>query len=249
MKDLVGLVAVRTSSTRLKNKAFRKINGREIINILIDRLLKTPYLDDFVICTTKNPKDDSIERLCLKRGIKCFRGDEKNILSRFINASKIAPSKYVARITGDNPLSDFKQMYNCFKFVLEKDLDYSKPEGIPYGTSIEIIKYSSLKDIYKKTLTPELSEYMTYFFELADFIKKEPYHVSSKIRMPDLRLTIDYEEDIEFINKLIRHFKRIPELEEIVTYCKQLDNYPKADFRLDYNKISKIKNSIKFKEK
>lgn len=247
MKDLVGLVAVRTSSKRLKNKAFRKIKGREILNILIDRLNETPYLDDFVICTTVNSLDDSIERLCLERGVKFFRGEEKNVLSRFINASKIIPSKYVARITGDNPLSDFKQMHNCYKFMLENNLDYSRPEGVPYGTAIEVIKFSSLEKIYSNTLTPELSEYMTYFFELADFVKKDLYHVSEKSRMPDLRLTIDYEEDIEFMNEIFKNFEKVPDLEEVVSYCKSLESYPRADFKIDYDKLSKIKSSIKFK--
>lgn len=248
MKNIVGLIAVRTDSSRLKNKAFRQIHGKAIIDILIDRLIETPYLDSFIICTTTNSLDNIIEQLCTKRGVRCFRGDEKDILLRFINASKMIPSYYVARITGDNPLSDFEQMHKCYHFSKENNLDYSRPSGVPLGTAVEVIKTSALKEMHEKALTPELSEYMTYFFELAPFIKSKLYEVEESVKMPDLRLTVDYEEDLVFLNQLIDHFNKIPSLKEIVTYCKTIKNYPNTEFHADNEKMKNIKNAIKFKE-
>jgi len=248
MKDIVGLVAVRSDSTRLPRKAFRKIQGKNLIDVLIDRLEDTDYLDDFIICTTTKQSDNAIEDLCKNRGVKYFRGSEKDVLSRFINASEIVPSKYVSRITGDNPLSDFEQMHKCYRFVVKNNLDYSRPDGVPCGTAIEVIRADALKQLKSMTLTPELTEYMTFFFEQAPFIKWDLYAVSDSVKMPDLRLTVDYEEDLNFINKILDDFEHFPTLEEIVSYCKKLDSYPNALEKFDFKKLDKIRESIKFKE-
>lgn len=229
MKEIIGLVAIRTESRRLKNKAFRRILGKPIIKILTERLKKTPYLEDFIICTTADKSDNVIEEFCRREKVKYFRGENENVLKRFVDASKILPSKYVVRITGDNPLTDFESMSDCYLHLKGKNADYSRPIGVPLGTAGEVIRTEKLYELLDRSLNPELSEYMTYFFELAPFIKSELYKIKEEIYMPDLRLTIDYESDLVFVEALIKHFNGIiPSLKEIVKYCRGLNNYPKV---------------------
>jgi spore coat polysaccharide biosynthesis protein SpsF len=246
MKDIIGLVAVRTQSTRLKNKAFCKISGKPILEILIDRLKETSYLNDFIICTTVLPADDTIEEFCRKSDVKCFRGENVNVLKRFVDASRSHPSNFVVRITGDNPLTDFITMHQCFALLKKTGADYSRPIGIPLGTASEVIKTDALYALYERSLTPELSEYMTYFFELAPFIQRELFQVGESIYMPDLRLTIDYEGDLISIENLVKQFNNtIPALDKIIAYFKQSKDYPK--FMEDSAKANEIKSKIKFK--
>lgn len=245
MKKIIGLVAVRTESTRLKNKAFSRILGKPIIEILIDRLKETPYLDDFIICTTELESDNDLEQFCKIKNVKCFRGESKNVLKRFVDASRLNPSNYIVRITGDNPLTDFESMHECFLYMESKGFDYSRPIGVPYGTAAEVIRTKSLYELLERSLTSDMSEYMTYFFELAPFIKSALYKVDKDIYLPELRLTIDYENDLLFVKKLIENFDgRVPPLKKIVEYCCSLDNYPKVYF--DKKKEDGIKKMIKF---
>jgi len=247
MKEIVGLVAVRTESTRLPNKAFRLLNDKPLLEVLIDRLTQTKYLDDFIICTTKNPSDDKIEAFCNKKQVKCYRGDVKNVLGRFIGASASVPSEYVVRITGDNPLSDFYNMHQCFEYLKLKRADYSRPEGVPLGTACEVIRTKALHELNDKSLAPDLSEYMTYFFELAPFIKDDLYQVEDQYNFPELRLTVDYEKDLLFIQEIVKHFNgKIPALSEIIAYCRSLSYYPKV--KSNPAMAEEIKNKIIFRE-
>ncbi|MFA6169594.1 MAG: hypothetical protein WCW67_02025 [Candidatus Margulisiibacteriota bacterium] len=244
-KEIVGLVAVRTASSRLKNKAFKLLSGKPIIEILVDRLKATPYLDGFVICTTALSGDDAIEEFCKKKGVICYRGDDKNVLGRFLGAMERMPSDYVVRITGDNPLSDFENMKLAFEYMKANNGDYSRPVGLPLGTACEVIKTSALRELSRRTLSHDLTEYMTYFFEMAPFIKNTLYEVKPEHRFPELRLTVDYESDLIFIQKIFDHFGRVPSLKEVVAYCKTLTEYPRVVN--DPVAAAEIKNQIKFK--
>ena len=53
-------IPVRLQSERLPKKALKKINGKPIIQYLIERLQKIRNIDNVVICTTNNSSDDEL---------------------------------------------------------------------------------------------------------------------------------------------------------------------------------------------
>jgi spore coat polysaccharide biosynthesis protein SpsF (cytidylyltransferase family) len=191
------------------------------------------------------PGDDAIEDFCKKKNVLCHRGEVKDVMGRFLGASEKMPSEYLVRITGDNPLTDFENMKLSFEYMKENNGDYSRPVGLPLGTACEIIRTDSLKELYQRTVSHDLTEYMTWFFEMAPFIKKTLYAVEEKYRLPDLRLTVDYESDLKFIDSIFRYFNgEIVSLDRIVSYCKTLKNYPKVVD--DVELMTKIRKKIKF---
>lgn len=245
MKEIIGLIAVRMDSTRLPGKAFKMLNGKPLIEVLIERLNQTPHLDDFVVCTTKKSSDDIIEQFCLECNINVYRGAGDNVLGRFVEASATIPSEYVVRITGDNPLTDFESMNESFEYLKEHKGDYSRPIGVPGGAACEIIRTKALLEVNARTLSAELSEYMTFFFEIAPFVKKSLFKVGEDSFLPDLRLTVDYEKDLLFLNELLSHFAgRYPSLSEIIRYCRVSGDYPR--YCNDNKTVSKIREKIRF---
>lgn len=228
MAEIIGLVAVRMASKRLPRKAFRTIGGRPILQILVDRL-ESSGLDDFIVCTTTAVEDNEIELWCVERGVKCFRGETEDVLKRFVRCVSKHPAEYIVRITGDNPFTDFRSMQDMFIRMKHVRADYARQAGVPLGAACEIVRSSVLEELHRRSRTPELSEYMTYFFELAPFVQKLYFEVPEHVRMPHLRLTIDYESDVRFANELLGHFHgRIPSMEEIVSYCAHLLDYPRV---------------------
>ncbi len=227
MKEIIGLVAVRSESTRLSGKAFRMLYGKPLIEHITDKLIATKHLDGFIICTTENTSDDKIEDFCKHKGVMCHRGSVKDVMGRFLGAVEKMPSRYLVRITGDNPLTDLDNMKLSFEHLKKHDGDYSRPVGVLLGTASEVIRTESLKELNRRTLSHDLTEYMTWFFEMAPFVKKTLYEVDDKYRMPDLRLTVDYQSDLEFIESIYDHFSGdVRSLDSIVAYCRQLKEYP-----------------------
>ncbi|MBI5698818.1 hypothetical protein HZC35_00720 [Candidatus Saganbacteria bacterium] len=243
-KEIVGLVAVRTESTRLPNKAFRLLAGKPLLEVLVDRLIAARELDAFIVCTTVSPSDDKVEDFCCKKHVKCYRGEVNNVLGRFLGAVGLEPSEYVVRITGDNPLSDLETMRECFDHMKKHQGDYSRQIGVPLGTACEVVRTEALRELGRRTLSPDLTEYMTWFFEMAPFIKNTLYEVKPEQRFPELRLTVDYEADLVFLQKIFDHFGRVPSLSEAVAYCRTLKAYPLV--KDDPQGAAEIKSKIKF---
>lgn len=249
MIGILGLVAVRTGSTRLPGKAFLELAGKPLIQVLTERLAATDLLDDFVVCTTVDPADDRIEAFCAERGYRCHRGPVENVLGRFVGASRALPSEFVVRITGDNPLSDFVAMRACAERLRASGADYSRPDCIPLGTACEVVRTTKLYELEERTLSPDLTEYMTWFFEDAPFIDVDPWPVPPELDAPELRLTVDLESDLIFMNRLFAHFGGAPALSDAIAWCRSLPDAPQVTWSdEELAKFAAIRAAIRFAE-
>ena len=68
------LIAARMGSSRLPGKTLMKIEGREMIGMIIDRVKISPYVSDILIATTDLPEDDKLVDWATQEGISTFRG-------------------------------------------------------------------------------------------------------------------------------------------------------------------------------
>lgn len=224
---LLGLVACRSGSSRLPGKAFRELGGVPLLGRVLDRVTAENAFDEVVVCTTTDAADDAVERFCRERGAAVHRGAVEDVLGRFLGAMDARPSEYVARITGDNPLSDVPSMLGALAHLEETGADYVRADGVPQGCAIEVARAGTLRELDERSLAPELTEYMTWFFELAPFVRCELWPAPEAVRFPELRLTVDVESDLAFLERLLSHFGGVfPPLPEIVAFCRTLTDAP-----------------------
>ena len=79
-------ITVRSNSTRLPNKAYRKIKNQYTIEYVIDQVKKSSLSDLIVLCTTELPADDKLCEIAINNNIKFFRGNEVDKLERWNGA-------------------------------------------------------------------------------------------------------------------------------------------------------------------
>ena len=103
---IASIIQARMNSSRLPGKVLMKINGKPIISFLTDRLKRLKKIDQIIIATTKNKKDNQIVSFCEKNELDCYRGSEKNVLKRIFDAAKFFKADIILFITGDCPLID-----------------------------------------------------------------------------------------------------------------------------------------------
>ena len=82
------LIAARMGSSRLPGKTLMKIEGREMIGMIIDRVKMSPYVSDILIATTDLPEDDKLVNWATQEGISTFRGQSFDMLGRISDAVK-----------------------------------------------------------------------------------------------------------------------------------------------------------------
>lgn len=220
------LIAVRMSSKRLPKKALAMIEDQTLIEHLIDRVKLVKNADDVVVCTSTNPDDKVLTRIAEKKGIKWFRGEEDNVLKRFIDCAEREKLDIVVRVTGDNPLTSPDFIEKAIKHHLKSGAEYTSTTELPQGTKGEVINVSALKRAHELAEDPN-TEFMTWYFtENSKFFKMEKVPVDKDMKRPNYRLTVDYPEDLELIREIYRRLYKPGSIIPLKKIIKLLDDNP-----------------------
>ena len=167
--NIITVIQARMGSKRLPGKSLKLLLGQPMLERLIDNVHGANLVNKFVVATSDISIDDDIQDLCMKLNIDCYRGNEKDVLSRFIEVSKIYKADLLVRLTGDNPfveksLIDFMLM----KYLKDySDYDYIhnvENSGFPYGLYVEIFTNRAL---FKANVSKDLldREHVTRYFK------------------------------------------------------------------------------------
>jgi len=240
-----GIIVARCTSNRLPNKAIRKIMDKETIALLVERIKRCRNLDCVVLATSTDPSDDIIEAIAKREGVLPFRGSLENLSLRFYEAAKYYGIDHIARITGDDILRDEVMLDKAVESHLHESCDVTFTDNMPFGTSTEVFSLNTIKTILETAIVPENTEYLEYYlgndrYFSANYVKSD-YEFDTK-----WRLTLDYEEDFAFFNKIFQYFyqrnpnftlqdvliflKEHPEVAEI--NCRKTVKYTKKDLNV-----------------
>jgi N,N'-diacetyllegionaminate synthase len=222
---VLGLVAVRLKSSRLPRKALADLAGLPLIMRQHQRLAAAKSLDGLIWCTSTNPQDDPLEELAFANGIPIFRGDELDVMSRFIAVARQYGAQTLVRITGDNPLTDPAVLDDMVAAHLAAQAEYTyvAETDMPRGTRPEIIDRAALERCHELARDPKASEYMTLMLRRPDHFKVLHYHPDPSFARP-LRLTCDTPNDLKVLQAVYQNFAgNPPSLPGILAW---LDEHP-----------------------
>ena len=244
---VIAVSQARTGSKRLPNKVLKEINGKSLLEIHIDRILRSKKINKLIIATTKNKSDDIIEQICSNMKITCFRGDENNVLDRFYQAVKHERAEYIVRLTSDCPLIDAELIDKVVNHTLMNKLDYCSNvllETFPDGEDVEVISYKALEAAWKEADKNYQTEHVTPFIrENSTFMGGKRFssdNISSEKDYGKVRLTVDEQKDLEVMGLLIS------KLGTSKSWMEYAEEYLNND---DINKLnSNIKRNEGFKK-
>ena len=209
------IIQARMTSTRLPGKVLKPFQDNSTI---LGRLCKNLKLLNLpmIIATSTNPDDDRIVEFCKKNKIQYFRGEEQNVLKRFLDAGKLLKCEYFIRICADNPFFQIHSLEPLME-VLKKNkhldyVSYKNNAGLPaikthWGLFGEIVSFKSLLKAYHLTNETLFLEHVTNFIygNLDIFnvcLLKAPTEI---INREDVRFTVDNQEDFENAQEILKH--------------------------------------------
>jgi len=206
------IVAVRMDSERLPGKVLKKINGKEMIKYIYERLEKTDIDSKNIIFATSNEKsDDVIERFCKKNSYPCFRGSKNDVAGRLLNCAKKYQFNAFIRICGDNVFADKNIINSMIKIYKEGNYDVvtnTYERTFPYGMSVEIINTSFYERIYPKITDSSDKEHVTkYIYDNIEKFNVYNYRSGNK-KYKNVNLSLDTKKDFDMIKKIINKFKQ-----------------------------------------
>ena len=83
---VITIIQARMASSRLPGKVLMKIEGKFILQHIIEFTKHSELTDKIVVATTTCSEDDGIIELCKNLKVDYFRGSKKDVLERFLNA-------------------------------------------------------------------------------------------------------------------------------------------------------------------
>lgn len=197
------LIIARMNSSRLPGKALIPILNKPAILYLIERAKLCKSADIILLCATTNKEDDALAALTAEEGIKCYRGEEIDVLKRILGACEQEQLDIAVRVTGDDIFLSPSHLDEAVYYLMSTNSDYCHNKGLPSGTECEVFTVEALKTIYDFAEQPENTEYLTYYVENENFQKSELV-VAPEFRR-NVSLTLDTPEDLEKITFLLRN--------------------------------------------
>lgn len=195
------LINCRTASTRLPQKALKKICGKETITLLIERMKSCKNSSRIILCTTERPEDDVLVDIAYRENVEVFRGPDENVALRLLLASRRYNLDHIVRVTGDDLMRDFSLIDDAIESHLKNHADYTYMKRVVYSCDTEIISVRALETIVDRATCPENTEYLTWYLEdKTAFVHNEIVVASDYYR--DYRITLDTIEDFRLLEAL-----------------------------------------------
>lgn len=217
-------ITVRADSSRLANKALINILGKPTIEMVILRSKLVKYTDDIIVCTSVRETDNTIIKIAQRCGVNYFRGNLEDKLERWQGAAHRFKVDYFVTMDGDDLLCDPELMELGFRQMEKKSLDFIEaPPGLICGSFTYGIKTTALDKVCEIKNTSD-TEMMWVYFKDTNLFRTSYLKVNDRIFFDrNIRMTLDYEEDIQFFKVVFEHFKcannDVP-LREIVPFLR-----------------------------
>lgn len=212
MIRIVGTIEARMGSSRLPGKTMVPIYKNMILlECVVQRFRACLTLDDVVVATSIEKGDDTIADWCKTNSIKVFRGSEDNVLERVAGAARHFEADAIVQMGADSAYLDYElidQLVGCYQAgsydYLCNDLRLTYPLGI-YGHVVRVEKLLELTQ--KQDLSDkDRSDVVRYFWEHPQDYSISNIEAPPELHDPELRLTIDYPEDMEQARSVYAHF-------------------------------------------
>lgn len=233
-----GLITIRSSSSRLKNKCYLKINNIKIIEHIILRCLYGGI--NPIICTSTSRDDKRLVNIAKKYSIDFFQGSLLNKIKRWHDCIIKKDIKSFHVIDADDPYFDYEAIKESINILKKNKFEVVKPsKASRCGGASEGYSFSKkgIKKLYKSLSLYKLekkidlldTEMIDKYLENSKLISKTYLGKKYQIKK-DIRLTLDYKEDFELIKILHNKFGIFARRGDINQFLKKNRKLLKINF-------------------
>lgn len=209
---IIGTIEARMGSSRLPGKTLSEIySGKHLLECVVSRFRLADSIADVVVATTTEPGDDPIVEWCNVNGTSFFRGSEDDVLGRVAGAAEHFGADAIVQMGADSAYLDYLLVDQLVERYLHGDFDYVCNDmklTYPLGIYAHVVNVKKLVELTKKTgLSKEdISDVVRYIWEHPKSYVISNLEAPQEFHYPELRLTIDYPEDLEQAKKVYSHF-------------------------------------------
>jgi spore coat polysaccharide biosynthesis protein SpsF len=229
-RKLVAALACRMRGARLYGKPLQPLDintGYTILDLLIDGIKAKVDIQEIVLGIAEGVENKVFEEVARKHGIGFIYGSEKDVLSRLISCGEHACATDIFRVTTECPFIAWELFETAWAQHIKNNNDITVTDYLSEGMNFEIYTQKSLEASHKNGGDYERSEFCSAY------ARRNPRAFKIEIIEPDkadqrldLRLTVDYPEDLVVCRKVYENLKgKTPHI-PIKDIIKFLNNNP-----------------------
>ncbi len=230
MTTVTAVIQARVGSTRLPGKVMYPLDGTPVLEHIIERVSHADSIDNVIVATSTEPRDDVIAEHIQTRGTEVVRGNEQNLVSRFGRVVDQYEPDIIVRITGDNPLVSPAFIDDGIDRIRNENVDYvseGSERTFPLGSSCELFTANSFAQVRASATTPRHREHVTVYykdrpeeFETYDIKSTEIFKDKQFHDRTDLRLTLDKPADYQLFRTVYENvgYSGILDLQDAIRY-------------------------------
>lgn len=203
----VAIVQARMGSTRLPNKVMKLICGVPMIELLLMRLAKAKTIDQIVIATSIEQRNNGLAEFVENLGYPCMRGSENDVLDRYLLAARQAHADTIVRITGDCPLVDPALVDQGVTLFFKQGVDYLSnvsPATFPDGLDLEVFSIQALEKAASEAKEKYDREHVTPYIRRSEQFRRS--NMANDEDLSKARWTVDEASDFEIVSKIFEYF-------------------------------------------
>ena len=239
------IVTVRNSSSRLPNKAIMKIKDNlRAIDIVVERAKKTGL--PVIIATSTATTDDIFVDIARQHNVHIFRGSLVNKIKRWYDCFNEFGIENALIVDGDDLSHNYDIGSRAMSKLKSDQFDViASPQDIVTGFFTYAMNRNAIVKLYNVAPFEEINtDVITRYIEKAGLNISE-LELKDYERKKNIRLTLDYEEDLAFFRKLYENIDILESGKGIVNYLDKNNSISEINF---HRQKDFLKNQAKFNE-
>ena len=211
-RKLVAALACRNQGSRLYGKPLQNLDiekGLSILGYMINLIRTIPEVQGIVLGISEGSHNACYIDVAREYGLDYIIGDEHDVLSRLIQCGQKAGATDILRLTTESPFTYFEAIPDAWKKHVEGGFDCAFLDNLPDGSGFEIHTLNTLKNAHEHGQKKHRSELCSlYIRENKEKFKIQYVSIPDELRRIEIRLTVDFPEDLVLCRKVYQHFKQ-----------------------------------------
>jgi spore coat polysaccharide biosynthesis protein SpsF len=197
-RRLVAALACRNNGSRLYGKPMQKlVENASILDQIIAALKKFPLIDEIVLGISEGADNLSFVDVAHTHEISYIFGDPKDVLKRLIQCGRAGKATDVFRVTTECPWFAYGLFDRVWERHLQSENDITVCDRLPEGLHFEIYKLEALEKAHHRGSSGDRSEFCSNYPRThPEEFRVEAVLPPEKLQRMDLRVTVDYPEDL-----------------------------------------------------
>jgi len=203
----IGIILARLDSSRLPRKQLRLINGKPMIDHIIERLRKVIGVDQIVLATGPQRENEDLARHVHRLGVDTYYDQDVNdVTGRITRTAECFNAKYIVTISGDCPLIDPDFIDKGILILKQSGADYVRVDHSKYECLHEGIEFhtkENWQELYRLSTTWYHKEHPgSIIKEKNNLFRSAEIMPETVFQRHDFRMSVDTHSDLIFMNVL-----------------------------------------------